>query len=1094
MSKPCFLSFLLLALAAVLGGQTEPAVAAAGSSKNDYPTEAFVFEQSSQRVAFNNDGTSSHQQTARVRIQSDAGIQRFGLLTFSYASGTGIFEIDYVRVRKKDGTVVITPPDGIQDMAAEITRQAPFYSDLREKHVAVKGLSIGDVLEYQTHERVTKPLAPGQFWLEYNFSHDIIILEERLEVSVPRDREIKFKSPDVKPTISDVGIERIYTWVSSNLQQKEKDQRQEEAKKALRQATGRFPQPDVLISSFRSWEELGRWYEDLQKERVKPNAEIQAKAAELIKSAPDEDAKLRAIYQYVSTQFRYIGVAFGIGRYQPHSAADVLDNQYGDCKDKHTLLSSLLGAAGIKAYPALISSLREIDADVPSPSQINHVITVVPRTNGLVWLDSTAEVGPFEYLIPSLRGKHALVVWDDKPASLAVTPTDLPFKSSEKFHMDAVLSDAGTLEGNAEFSARGDTEYVLRSAFRSVPLPQWKELGQNIVAGLGFGGAVSEVTAGAPEKTDEPFHFSYKYTRKEYGDWPNRRILAPLGVIGLPAAPDEGLPSTVPLWLGPPIEMVFEGRLQIPKEYTLEVPAAIHLKKDFAEYDATYSFKDGIFVSERRLRTILLEVPKSSYDEYRKFYKTVGDDYGSYIALSSSRKSARSEMAASATAFQNSIQALPDSADKEAVRLEHDGREAAGRQDLQGALSSLYRAVAVDPKFTRAWIYLGGILMANRQTEASSDAFEKAIASDPKQPIPHEIFATILVAEHKFEEAIPEWQSFIKLAPNDYTGPAGLGSSLVSLKRYDEAVAAFESAVQINSAATSLQWQLASAYVHAGKGEKAIAVFQKLLAENPDPGMLNDASYEMADTDQAHALAIEFAEKAVRAEEEASAKIELANLKLEDLDFALKLSAYWDTLGWAEDRISNLDVSEKNLNAAWRLSQDGVVAAHLCQVYNRLHKTQAAIQMCRFAQHRFSMSSGRDLNSSSDEIRQSNGLLKRLSPGPENPKASNTTIDEIIRLRTFKLPRFMSGNINAEFFVLLASDPKTQSYKVQDTKFIKGAEKLKSQGKVLHSVDFRLPVPDKFPSRIVLRGTMGCYEYSGCEFVLFDPSSAHSLN
>ncbi len=42
-----------------------------------------------------------------------------------------------------------------------------------------------------------------------------------------------------------------------------------------------------------------------------PTAEIRAKVAELTKNASDEDAKLHSIYHYVSTQFRYIGVAFG---------------------------------------------------------------------------------------------------------------------------------------------------------------------------------------------------------------------------------------------------------------------------------------------------------------------------------------------------------------------------------------------------------------------------------------------------------------------------------------------------------------------------------------------------------------------------------------------------------------------------------------------------------------------------------------------------------------------------------------------------------------------------------------------------------------
>jgi len=88
-------------------------------------------------------------------------------------------------VHKADGSTVLTPADNVQDLDAEITRSAPFYSDQREKHVAVKGLSKGDVLEYQARWRTTKPLIPGQFWFQYNFLHDGIVLAERLEIKVP---------------------------------------------------------------------------------------------------------------------------------------------------------------------------------------------------------------------------------------------------------------------------------------------------------------------------------------------------------------------------------------------------------------------------------------------------------------------------------------------------------------------------------------------------------------------------------------------------------------------------------------------------------------------------------------------------------------------------------------------------------------------------------------------------------------------------------------------------------------------------------------------------------------------------------------------
>lgn len=364
------------------------------AAEGDHSKEAFVIEKFTRKENFENNGTSEREDTAKVRIQSEAGVQTYGVLTFSYASGTGTFEVGYVRVRKPDGTVIETPPESVQDMAAQITRQAPFYSDLHEKHIAVKGLGVGDVLEYQVLEHTTKPLAPGQFWGSYLFTHDQIVLDEQLEVKVPRDRAVKVKSEGVQPQVSEASGYRLYLWHSQNLKRKDETNEKREATKHLwEQAAGRLPPPDVQVSSFANWAEVGRWYGGLQEERVKPTPEVTAKAAELTKGAKSDDEKIRALYDYVSTQLHYIGVAFGIGRYQPHAAETVLENQYGDCKDKHTLLASLLSAAGIPAYPALIGSSREVDADLPSPGQFDHVITVVPRGSDLIWLDTTARSG-----------------------------------------------------------------------------------------------------------------------------------------------------------------------------------------------------------------------------------------------------------------------------------------------------------------------------------------------------------------------------------------------------------------------------------------------------------------------------------------------------------------------------------------------------------------------------------------------------------------------------------------------------------------------------------------------------------------------------
>ena len=88
-------------------------------------------------------------------------MQQLGLLIFSYNSANEQLKIDYVRVRRPDGTVVETPLGDLQDMASQITRQAPMYTDYREKHVPVKGLGVGDLLEYQTETQLIHPLIPN---------------------------------------------------------------------------------------------------------------------------------------------------------------------------------------------------------------------------------------------------------------------------------------------------------------------------------------------------------------------------------------------------------------------------------------------------------------------------------------------------------------------------------------------------------------------------------------------------------------------------------------------------------------------------------------------------------------------------------------------------------------------------------------------------------------------------------------------------------------------------------------------------------------------------------------------------------------------
>ncbi len=615
-------------------GVTAAQPAAVGAkSAADFSKEPYVVLKSAIRVSFAADGTGTRDYEFAVRVQSDAAVRTFGDLTFSYQGDNENVQIGYVRVRKPDGTVIAS--SDVIDMPSDVSRVAPLYSDLKEKQVPVRALSVGDTLEYLVHYRMTKPEVPGQFWFTYTFPKQGVILDETLEIDVPAAKSVKLLTPDVHPTTTQNGSQKVYLWKTVQLEPTKPTD--------LTKAQSQQPKPpSVQLTTFQNWQQIGAWYLSLQQPQLRVTPAIRAKAEELTKGLNTEDEKLNAIYNYVSTRVRYIGLDFGIGRYQPHRADDVLSDEYGDCKDKHTLFAALLKAVGMDAWPVLIGSQTKLDADFPSPGQFDHVITVIPQGGGkYIWLDTTPEVAPFGMLNAALRDKEALVISLQGPALLAKTPAEPPFPGEETFTAVSKLSADGVLTGHFTLELRGDSELVLRSVFRQVAAVHWQDLVQRISYAMSFGGLVSNVQGDNPTDTSHPFHYSYDYTRKDYSDWQNHRIGPPLPYIRFLYTEQDPKPVD-PIKLGEIGKVIYQATVQLPPGYSMQPPADVNVVTDFAEYHATYSVKNGVFATERSFLTKKSEVPLSEWEAYLKLEKAAVNDQNTTTSLTGSEPAAAS--------------------------------------------------------------------------------------------------------------------------------------------------------------------------------------------------------------------------------------------------------------------------------------------------------------------------------------------------------------------------------------------------------------------------------------------------------------------
>ena len=113
-------------------------------------------------------------------------------------------------------------------------------------------------------------------------------------------------------------------------------------------------------------------------------------------------------------------------RVHPHRAEETLAKNYGDCKDKSTLMRALLKAVGMDAYVTVISASDRnyVRHGVGFPMQFNHAIVAVHVSGGvslptviqddklgrLLMFDPTDRTTPIGDLPEVEQGSYALVL------------------------------------------------------------------------------------------------------------------------------------------------------------------------------------------------------------------------------------------------------------------------------------------------------------------------------------------------------------------------------------------------------------------------------------------------------------------------------------------------------------------------------------------------------------------------------------------------------------------------------------------------------------------------------------------------------------
>lgn len=987
---------LLLAAAGSAAAWQEPAPAQEAPAVAEPSVPGLVIEHYRSSIVVAPDGSFTRDTAAQVRVATSDGLAEAGTLRLPFERDLETLTVRYVRVRKANGTVVETPVNTAIDVPEEITREAPAYTDLYERHINVRGLALGDVIEYDVRSE-KRPLLGGHVTLEEEWLVGEAVVDGEVTLSVPTAMGLIVRTHATQPATAAQGNRTVYRWIVSH----PGPWTPEEVEDLI--VARRTRRAAVQVSSFRSWAQVGEAIRELWRDRAVLTPEIRAKAETLVNGKATDEAKIAAIYDFVSRDVRYVAVSFGVGRLQPHPAADVLRNGFGDCKDKHVLLEALLRAAGFESSPVLVAPGMFLDATVPSTLQFSHVITRVETSRGPVWLDGTVAPAPVGYLPYTERDIDALLVPATGVAALVRTPTEIPRPSGSRITITGTLDARGTLSARVESAVSGDLEFGLRSVLRLLPESQRVEvMRQGVVRA--YGGTVTDVVLSDVDDVSGPFTLSASVSVADYSRWTTGWVQPLLPPVALPDVP-TGRAARHPVDFGFTADVTTTSRLQLPEGYDAEIDGKPAFERSVSnaagQYRLVMTIENGVLVANSSSQVSPSLLPTALFSDYAE-YRKVATTGAPFVRL----RDAWPWTSVSVARFEN-----PEGQNPQATQLVAQAR----RSTPSVAVGLLRKAVAIEPTHPSAWSLLGE---AVSRTDPRDDAqllmrrqIEVAPSSDAYKRI-----GTTYMSHLRWGVAITAFSEGMEKYPGDRDMPALLGEALLNDGRAPEAVPVLEAEAGRRPRSSRLQLALGRAYLRTGRIDEGVAALHAAVVREAGPNIWSVAAHELASVARDLPRARDYAERAIARTLTENEANEFVKLGSGAGTATQRLAFYYEALGRVLAAQEEFDRGATFCQAAWDLSLRSRAAECLANIA-RARKDAAGVE--RFTTF---IRYGRPSYAPAGVWDRGPEIKPVIPTPPAEARANLQASLEIEAARTFTVPRPRGASGRGNFEIITGPD------------------------------------------------------------------------
>jgi hypothetical protein len=421
------------------------------------------------------------------------------------------------------------------------------------------------------------------------------------------------------------------------------------------------PKPAAAYVAFRSWTEISTYFTPHYEAAAAPDAVMKAKADELVRGKTDFFDRLRALAGYAQ-EVTYISIqldAVNAGGYIPRAAARVFRTNYGDCKDKATLLRAMLATQGIASFPLIVQSgiTTRVREDWPSPMQFNHAILAIqvdasvdspavfthPALGRLLVFDPTNEFTPLGSLADAVLADQGVLLAGEQGGLIAL-PAELPESNRLERRVRATLDDLGGISGTIEEEFFGHASSGARAERRRNGEAEFRRRIERWLAGT-LPAAQNTRVETADLWDENRFTMKTDFASAKYGKLMRDELIvfkpilvARRGAVALRKG--EG-PRTQPVLLRP---SRYKERTEItlPAGCTVEETISpVALATAFGSYQAICTTEGTKLVFERSLDLQAAELPASDFEAVRLFFEKILQTEQSPVVLRRARVAAQ---------------------------------------------------------------------------------------------------------------------------------------------------------------------------------------------------------------------------------------------------------------------------------------------------------------------------------------------------------------------------------------------------------------------------------------------------------------------